>query len=155
MFYLLNMKRNQIYKNVAAYLLTTLSVTSQAVPNKVQNQQDNNKNLSSLVNESEIREFKHYDLWSSLPDKNYKKGVRRITLSAGEMPHYVQGYTDSKIIARRGDRHRGTAFDDFVDVHEGTHNLGEGNEYMTDAKACQETGHYEFGRNGINEHKRI
>ena len=97
----------------------------------------------------------HYELFCKQPEKDYDSGAIINTVSRNDMPYNVAGFynPNNHNITHPNDRPRGSSFDIFVRSHESVHTTyGTTNEYQTDCLAAAKTGHYEFVRNGINEH---
>ena len=100
----------------------------------------------------------HYELFCQQSETDYDSGASINTISRNNMPYNVAGFyhQDNHNITHPNDRQRGSAFYIFIRSHESIHaTYGTTNEYTTDCLAAAKTGHYEFVRNGINEHKRI
>ncbi len=100
----------------------------------------------------------HYEIYSQKPRVDPASGAPINTVSRGEMPHGVEAYylTYHHQITMPADVHEGSTKHTSNLKHESMHaTYKTTNEYQTDYLEANETGHFEYVRNGINEHKRI
>ncbi len=100
----------------------------------------------------------HYELFCQQPEKDYDSGAVVNIVSRNDMPYNVRAFCipHQNTMTLPNDVHQGTSEYIFLSAHESAHlTYGTTNEYTTDCLAAAKTGHYEFVRNGINEHVKL